>query len=378
MATYWVESSLASFGVAVLIAGIIIPQIILIAFRKKLFDKQDSRKVHQGIVPRLGGIAFLPSILLSLALVAGINLQFGSGDAMYDALLPCIVPLLFEVCAVLMLYLVGIADDLVGVRYLAKFLVQIVSAVFLLLAGVYISDLYGLVWIHELPAWIGWIITALLVIYVVNSINLIDGIDGLAAGLSVMALMFYAVVLALEEDFIYCMIACAAIGTLVPFIYYNVFGNVQKQKKIFMGDTGSLTTGMILVFLCLIVLRNVPEGKYITGANPCILALSPLVVPCFDSVRVTLHRLKRHRNPFLPDRSHIHHKLLSMGLQSKVALAAILLLSVVFMAGNLLLSSTFSPTLILVIDILVWTLLNMWITHRIHKREKMLGRRLYD
>lgn len=374
---YWLESSIASFGVAVLLTGIIIPQILLIAFRKKLFDKQDSRKIHHGVVPRLGGIAFLPAILISLALVAGLNLRFG-GHTMMEALSPCITPLFFQLASVLMLFLVGMADDLIGVRYRAKFIVQILCGIFLTLAGLWVSDLYGLLWIKSVDPWFGAIITTGLVILVVNSVNLIDGIDGLAAGLSSLALAFYALVLFMQDQYIYCIIACAAVGTLIPFIYYNVFGNARKQKKIFMGDTGSLTTGMVLVFLCLIVLQEAPSGRCFANVNPTILAFSPLVVPVFDVARVTMHRLKRHRNPFLPDRSHIHHKLLAVGFSSAQALLSILCLALFFLALNFWLSPAVDSTMILLCDIVIWTLVNMWLTIRIHRREKRVGRILYD
>lgn len=375
--TYWVESSLASFGVSVLLTGIIIPQILLIAFRKRLFDKQDARKIHQGIVPRLGGIAFLPSIIITVALVIGVNLRFG-GDTMQQALSAYVVPLLFLVCASLMLYLVGIVDDLIGVRYRAKFIVQILSGIFLIVSGFWITDLYGLFWLQSLDPWFGWLATIFLVVYVVNSVNLIDGIDGLAAGVSTLALIFYSLVLFMQGDYIYCLIGCAAIGTLVPFIYYNVFGSAQKRNKIFMGDTGSLTTGMSLVFLCIAVLQDSPSERIFENINPTILAISPIIVPCFDVVRVTLHRLRRHRNPFLPDRSHIHHKLLAIGLSSPKALCMILLLSIFFMAFNFWLSLLTSPTLILIADIIIYTLLNIGLTSGIHCRERQSGRRLYD
>ncbi len=375
--TYWVESAFATFGVSVLLTGIIIPQILLIAFRKKLFDKQDARKIHQGIVPRLGGIAFLPSILVSIAIVMGLNLRFGS-DTMSEAVSCCIVPLLFQMCAAMMLYLVGIADDLVGVRYRAKFIVQILSGILLIISGFWIKDLYGLLWLNSVDAWFGWLVTVFLVVYVVNSVNLIDGIDGLAAGLSSLALIFYAIVLFMQDQYIYCLISCAAVGTLIPFLYYNVFGSVKKQNKIFMGDTGSLTTGMALVFLCLAVIQEAPSGKCFANVNPTILAISPLLVPCFDVVRVTLHRLRQHRNPFLPDRSHIHHKLLAVGMTARKALFLILLLAVFFLGFNFWLSPAVDPTLILLADIIIWTIINITLTSAIHKREKRLGRKLYD
>ncbi|MDE6422766.1 MAG: undecaprenyl/decaprenyl-phosphate alpha-N-acetylglucosaminyl 1-phosphate transferase, partial [Muribaculaceae bacterium] len=367
----WITHDILTFAVSLLLAGIIIPQILLIAFRKKLFDEVDERKVHKGVVPRLGGIAFLPSILFSLALVVGCNLRLISPD-MWDVFIDSSVPIYFMVCAVLLMFLVGMADDLIGVRYMAKFIVQILSALLICASGLYVNDLYGFLWLGELPGWFAFLVTAFAVVFIVNAINLIDGIDGLASGLSTVALVFYAIVFYQGEDYIYSMLASAAVGTLLPFFYYNVFGNVKRQKKIFMGDTGALTTGMILVF-CAIAVIHIDESHFATDDyNPLIVALSPLVIPCFDVVRVYLHRVARHRNPFLPDKCHIHHKLLALGLNQRLALIVILVCSMVFIFVNIILSPYFNPTAIIVADIIIWTVANMLLSKAIRNREKKL------
>ena len=150
---------------------------------------------------------------------------------MIDAIGGAFVPIYFEICAIILLYLVGIADDLIGVRYMAKFVVQIVCAILLACSGMYIDNLYGILWLNELPDVLAWLFSILVTVYVVNAINLIDGIDGLASGLSSIALIFYAVVFFNGGEFIYSLLAVASAGTLFPFFYYNVFGDVTKQKK---------------------------------------------------------------------------------------------------------------------------------------------------
>lgn len=373
---FWLENDLLAFAIAFLLAGIIIPKIMLIAFRKRLFDEIDERKIHRGIVPRLGGIAFFPAILFSLALIIGIDIRFGSG-LMGLAFEPKLVPFFFEICAMILLYLVGIADDLIGVRYLAKFVVQIASAVLLVFSGMYVSNFYGVLWIHEMPMWLSWIITAFIVVYVVNAINLIDGIDGLASGLSTIALVFYAIVFFNGEEYIFSMIAAATAGTLFPFFYYNVFGDATKQKKIFMGDTGALTTGMVLVFCAIAVMCAKPDFLDVEY-NPAIVALSPLIIPGFDVFRVYFHRVRRRRNPFLPDKCHIHHKLLALGFNQTAALLFILGASVVFIAVNVLLSPYTNPTVLLLCDVILWTGGNVLLTSLIRKRESKVGKKLYD
>lgn len=373
---FWIENDTVSFIISVILAGLIIPKILLIAFRKKLFDEVNERKVHRGIVPRLGGIAFFPAFLFSMMLIIGLNLQYGN-DAMWIQLQHTLPSLALEICAIILLYLVGMADDLIGVRYMAKFMVQICSASLLVCSGMYVSDFYGILWLNEIPAWFASLITAFIVVYVVNAINLIDGIDGLASGLSTIALVFYAIVFLAGGEYLYSMFAAASAGTLFPFFYYNVFGDATKQKKIFMGDTGALTTGMVLVFCALAVMCAKPDSLDVEY-NPSIVALSPLIIPCFDVFRVYFHRVRCHRNPFLPDKCHIHHKLLALGINQTVALLTILGTSIAFISVNVLISAYFNPTVILLCDILIWTGLNMLLTRLIRKRERRLGVKLYE
>lgn len=349
---YWLENDLLCFAISVLIAGILIPKIILIAFRRNLFDEIDERKIHRGVVPRLGGIAFFPAFLFSLTLVVALNLRLGSAP-MIDAIGGAFVPIYFEICAIILLYLVGIADDLIGVRYMAKFVVQIVCAILLACSGMYIDNLYGILWLNELPDVLAWLFSILVTVYVVNAINLIDGIDGLASGLSSIALIFYAVVFFNGGEFIYSLLAVASAGTLFPFFYYNVFGDVTKQKKIFMGDTGSLTIGIMLAFLTIAVF-NIPEDAVSSGSNIFIMAVSPLILPCFDVARVFLHRVRHGRNPFLPDKCHIHHKFLALGLLQWQALVSIVAFDMLFVIINVLMSRVMQPTLIILGDVLLW------------------------
>ncbi|MDE6794622.1 MAG: undecaprenyl/decaprenyl-phosphate alpha-N-acetylglucosaminyl 1-phosphate transferase, partial [Muribaculaceae bacterium] len=261
--------------------------------------------------------------------------------------------------------------------FMAKFIVQILAALLICSSGMYVDNLYGFLWMTDLPGWFAFLTTAFVVVFVVNSINLIDGIDGLASGLSTVALVFYAVVFFKGSEFVYSMLASAAVGTLLPFFYYNVFGNAKRQKKIFMGDTGALTTGMILVF-CAIAVLHTDSGILVDDYNPVIVAFSPLIIPCFDVVRVYLHRVARHRNPFLPDKSHIHHKLLALGLNQRLALIVIMVWSALFILVNIILSYYFNPTAIVIADILIWSIANIIMSKAIRNRERELNVKLYD
>lgn len=369
--TFWMANAIAVFSVCVLCTGLLIQQILLISFRKRLFDQPDERKIHQGAVPRLGGIAFKPVVFFSIALMFGLCQFFGYGN-MFDGISAESRPLAFSFCCVMLLYLVGMADDLIGIRYKAKFAVQIMCGVMMIAGGMWISNLHGLFGIHEVAAWFGYPLTILVIVFIINSINLIDGIDGLASGLCGVATLFYGMVFFLLQEYIYAVLSFATLGVLVPFFYYNVFGDANKQKKIFMGDTGSLTTGMVLCVLSLKILQYPPTSVPDRFPDLLIFAYSPLFIPCLDVVRVYLHRVRNGKNPFLPDKNHIHHKLLAVGMRQRAAMVTIISFSLLFTLCNLWLSMYMGITLLLAADVLIWTMTNIWLTHKIHRINRKL------
>ena len=308
----------------------------------------------------------MPSIIFSISLIIGLGLRYHL-VSIYS--LDFGLPIVFGLCSIFMLFLVGLADDLIGVKYRAKFIVQIIASIFFVLGGIALYNLHGLLFLYEIPNVLAWFITILVVVYITNAINLIDGIDGLASGLSAVCLTVYGVLFFTNGYYIYSMIAFSTLGTLVPFFYYNVFGNPQKQKKIFMGDTGALTIGIILSFLSLLV--NACNISLDEGVNPAVLAFSPLILPCFDVVRVYIHRIRAHRNPFLADKSHIHHKFLALGIPQRVTMILILVLAIAFIFFNIILSPYINITILVLIDILVYTVGNILLTKAIRRRERI-------
>lgn len=361
---FWTANSIAVFAVCVFFAGLLIPQILLISFRKQLFDLPDERKIHQGVVPRLGGIAFTPVIFFSIALMFGMNILLGYSDMLADTITE-IRPLSFGICSIITLYLVGIADDLISIRYRAKFVIQIMCGLMMIAGGLWIDNLHGFLGIGELPFWLGYPLTIFVIVFIINSINLIDGIDGLASGLCGIAALFYGVIFFLLHEYIYAVLSFTTLGVLVPFFYYNVFGDADKHKKIFMGDTGSLTIGITMCILTLKLIQLPTQDTHFP--NALVLAYAPLFIPCMDVVRVYFHRVRNGRNPFLPDKNHIHHKLLAVGMHQRMAMVTIISVSVVFSICNILLSEYVGVTMLLVADLAIWTLTNMWLTKRIEK-----------
>lgn len=353
------------------LAGFIIPQILLIAFRKNLFDETDPRKIHKGTVPRLGGIAFFPSILFAFLLVLGICMLDGD-KPIIEVFMANLASFSFIFCATIVLYLTGMADDLVSVKYRAKFVAQIFASGLIIIGGALLDNLHGFLWLETLPTAVAVILTLLLTVFITNAINLIDGIDGLASGLSAIACAFYGCVCYDTGLYAYSALAFATLGALVPFFYYNVFGNAAKHSKIFMGDTGALTIGLILSVLSIKVcaLGGVDDPGHV---NLGAVAFAPLLIPGCDVVRVYIHRIKHHRSPFLPDKSHIHHKLLALGMSQRTAMPAIVLASVLLTAANYWLSAHVNITLLFFSDIALWIIANVILSRLIRRRQRRTG-----
>lgn len=356
------------------ITGFIIPQILLIAFRKNLFDEPDPRKIHQTEVPRLGGIAFFPAILFALLLLFGIGMMYDDGTLMVRLQIR-IVPLCFTGCGALILYMTGMADDLVGVRYRAKFVMQTIAAALIITGGVHIDNLHGFCGLYELPESLSILITGLFIVFVINAINLIDGIDGLASGLSAVACCYYTAVFLQSGLYVYSAVSVATLGTLLPFFFFNVFGDPKKQRKIFMGDTGALIIGLMLCVMSIVCI----DIEWIdSGANPAVIAIAPLLIPGFDVVRVYIHRLRAGRNPFMPDKSHIHHKLLALGMTQRKAMMLIVVSSVILIGINYMLSAWIDITLLFFGDIALLIALNIMLTRAIRYRERRLDVTLFS
>ena len=222
--------------ISALCGFVAIPHILNFCLKRKIFDIPNSRKVHKNLVPRLGGISFIPSMLLAFILALAMLSYEYKGHIIQINLWS-----FFFLLSLLMIYSLGIIDDLIGLGARIKFSVQIMAAVLLPASGLYINNLYGLFGAHAIPAWLGIPFTVFAIVFVVNAMNLIDGIDGLCAGISEMALAGFLFAFYEEGLYVYCILIAGLMGVLIPYLYYNLFGGRNRDKKIFMGDSGSLT-----------------------------------------------------------------------------------------------------------------------------------------
>ena len=345
------------------ICGIItIPHIINFCNRKKLYDMPSVRKIHKNSIPRLGGVCFLPSMLLAFLI----------GTAFYnssceDKQLQFSLWSVYFFISLIIIYAAGIIDDLIGIGAKTKFSFQIVAGILLPITGLYVNDLYGFCGIHEISFLIGGPLTLFVIVFTVNAINLIDGVDGLCACISFIALAGFLYCFMEAGVRTYSMLIASLMGVLIPFFYYNIWGSEKKKQKIFMGDSGSLTLGFILAFLYIKVTMNNPKVMPFNETS-VILANSLLLVPTLDVLRVSIVRLKHHQPIFKADKNHIHHKLMRAGLSQHQALLTIIGLTFIFIILNLTLHHFVTLTIMVIIDLLVWFAFQVIINKMITKR----------
>lgn len=348
---------LFGFLFAVSLGMVIIPRILVISHKKRLYDVPDARKVHTMPVPRLGGLSFFPVILMSMFLVIGFRLYFWDMDTS-SLSFNMLYEYLFLFVGMTLLYLVGVCDDLVGVGYRYKFAVQIAAALLLVLSGNWFDSFGGLFGIYSVPVWVGVPFTVFIVVYITNAINLIDGIDGLASGLCCIALSVLSVIFFLRGQYVYALLAICTLGILMPFWCYNVFGNANRGHKLFMGDAGSLTLGYVISFL--IIHMSVTNEVSPTLSNPyMVIAFSTVLVPLLDVIRVVLHRLREHKNPFLPDKNHFHHKLLRTGMRVWIVMVCIIAISAFFILLNSSLAWRVDITYLFFLNLFCWSILHV-------------------
>ena len=299
-------SALLCFLWSFLIAVFAIPSIISVAHLKRLLDEPNLRTVHISLTPRLGGIAIFAGFTSALTI-------FGDFDKEIQQV----------VAGSVILFFIGLKDDIITVSVFKKFFVQVLSAGIVVFIGdIRITDFYGILGWHEVPVGISYLFTFFVIIGITNAFNLIDGIDGLAGSIGVLICTVFGFFFYFEEvgnSGYFANLAFSLAGGLIGFLRYNI-----NKAIIFMGDTGSLVCGFIVAVFAIkfIQFNFVPSSP--------TLAVATLIIPITDTLRVFAIRVAKGRSPFSPDKNHIHHILSSRGLSSISVVTIMVLVNLLF------------------------------------------------
>lgn len=324
--------------VSFLLGILIIPMLRKIAYQVNLTDKPNARKVHEQPVPLIGGI----SIAIVLISVLMLSPNFMVIAKKYLPILSCGFILL----------LVGVIDDKTDLNAKLKLVIQFCLAAIVVHNGTRIMGFYGFLGINEIPIYLQYLLTILIITGVVNAFNLMDGVDGLVGTLSFLGFTMLLITSIFLKNMELATLCVVFMGSILGFLKYNL----SKEKKIFMGDSGSLFIGFILVTLGINLLENEKINVNQQYSYVFLLLIAFFSIPVLDSIRVYLGRIKKGNSPFKADKSHLHHLFLSFGINHKnISLFIITLCMFMFFIGFGLISFL-SITLIVLSIIVVFIL----------------------
>lgn len=310
---------LFAFLWSMIIALFSVPSIIRVAHEKKILDKPNHRAVHLNLTPRLGGLAIFAGFMSAITIFG----KFGGG--VQELLAGCV-----------MMFFIGIKDDVVTISAFKKFFVQLISTGIVMVMGdIRITSLQGFLGIYELEAGASFAFTFLVIVGITNAINLIDGLDGLAGTIILVISLCFGIYFCFYS-IEYAFVAFCLAGGIIGFLRYNIY-----RARIFMGDTGSLVSGFVIAVMSVkfLEMNTVPSAP--------ATAVAVLFVPVFDTLRAFSLRISSGRSPFSPDKNHLHHRFLAMGLPQIMVVVIILMVNLLVIMATVWFSSLGNTFLLL-------------------------------
>lgn len=316
------------FTTAFLIVLLSTPSLIKVAILKRLFDEPGERKIHKRMIPTIGGIIIFAATVFSFALWFPSDRFFntaGIGNTISDLKYLAEVTdstnsindFKYILATVIILFFVGVKDDIIGTAAIKKLAAHIlVGLILVLMANVRLSGLHGLFGVTDIPFWASVFLSLVTIIVIVNAFNLIDGVDGLAAGIGFIVTVSLGLWFHYANDAVMSILAFSLSGALLAFLIFNF-----SPAKIFMGDSGSLTIGLIISILAIRAIEYTKstqsDYQFINDISRPVFVMSVLVYPLVDTLRIFIYRTVRGISPFSPDRNHIHHQLIDFGFSHR-------------------------------------------------------------
>nr|AGS52391.1 undecaprenyl-phosphate N-acetylglucosaminyl 1-phosphate transferase [uncultured bacterium contig00077] len=286
--------------------------VLKLSHRKKWYDHVDERKIHSGEIPRLGGIGFTFAFLVITSVM---SIFFGINGANVLRFLPCVIAMIITLIS-------GLYDDFRPMAARYKIILQLIATVCVIIPGFNFDRLLytGSGFLSDL-AFLSIPVTLLWIIGITNAINLLDGVDGLAGGLSALIAFFLGLIYFSFAGASKSVLFCTCIvGVLVGFLILNA---PFPRAKIFMGDCGSQFLGITLAILPLM------KETGMTTSLPVLYAAAVFVIPIFDTTAAVWRRIRDGKKIYEPDKSHLHHKLINLGLNARKVILVVYSLQIV-------------------------------------------------
>lgn len=296
-------------------------KILRLALFNKLVDNPNPRKLQDKPIPITGGIAvFFGTILALLLCNTVLSITYGLS---INILFPIIVSM------GVMMY-IGTVDDFLGLTAKTRIIIEaLIILILVYTTGTCIDSFHGTWGIYSFSWWLAVPLTLITGIGIINAINMIDGVNGLSSSICIVSSVIFGAVFIQCRDITNAILSFIVASSLIPFFVYNVFG---QKSKMFLGDAGTMVMGLVMTWFVINFLNNdaISSGYLLnTKINPVALVLAILIVPVADTLRVITLRIIRKKNPFRPDNSHLHHKLISVGLSHFITTVAEIVIGIV-------------------------------------------------
>ncbi|WP_226389652.1 MraY family glycosyltransferase [Penaeicola halotolerans] len=288
--------------------------------KNNITDTPGGRKIHKASTPSMGGIPIFIGVAFTVLLWFSLKDLNASRSLL---------------SAVTIMFFIGLRDDLVNLSALQKLMGQLAAAVLIVgFADIRFTSMYGLLGIYEIPDFIAYPLSVFTIIVITNAFNLIDGIDGLAGSISMIALSFFGVWFGLNGMTLYTAICAAFVGAIGGFLIFN-----WSPAKIFMGDTGALSIGILLASLAVLFIDTnyyLPEGHALKFNGTIATAVAVLILPLYDTARIFVKRIRRGKSPMSPDKSHVHHFVMRMGFNHPKTTSILIISNLIFIGAAVL------------------------------------------
>lgn len=281
-------------------------KILRIALAKNLVDNPGERKLQQRPIPVLGGIAVYFGLLGGV--LTGCMAEVLVGNVAFTDLLPV-------VCGMSVMLYVGAMDDILGLSSRSRLLIETLTVLGLVVStGVGVDTFNGLWGVTTYSWWLAVPLTVFAGVGIINAVNMIDGVNGLSSGLCITCCGQFGLMFIMMGEVDNAVLAFATASALLPFFIHNVFG---RRSRMFIGDAGTMVMGLLLTWFMMCMLdrdSRMVSFAHTMGVNGIAMTLAILSVPVFDTLRVMGMRVLNGRSPFSPDKTHLHHVFIAMGV----------------------------------------------------------------
>ena len=335
----------------------IYPYVLRMAKSKNIVDNPDARKLQRIPVPVLGGLAVMFGVLTGMMVYS-----------LFDRTLD-FYPMF---TSIVIIFLIGMLDDSISLSPKFRFVIEILLVLYIIIiSGCQLNHFHGLWNLDVIPNYISIPLTVVACVGIINAINLIDGVDGYSSGYCIVSSGLFCAMFAhlgYHRMVAFSLIVCAS---LLPFFLCNVYG---KRSKMFIGDAGTLSLGIIFSGFIMHLLSNIPSADLATASNLALIpfSFSVLCIPVFDTLRVMSCRMFKGKSPFNPDKTHLHHLFIELGFShigTTISIVSLNLLVVLswFVSSQLGASADLQLYIVFALGILLTFVLYPFVRHHIRK-----------